>query len=284
MHARSHFVQDASIFFFGMPGKRGRTQKRGRKPNKGLSAAQCTTVQRLLGKTFNVKQALHSFGKTSRSDEKLIYDEMHAVGSTPTPFGKLEQTLSITLDGIERTYRYIQPFGILQVAADTSNEAARFYFAHLHGRACHIVMHLDEFQIGNVLRPDSGRKALQVTWQFAELPEYFRSRSVGWFPFTCIPSKEVSAHNTSVLFAEIVKCFFLEDNFNFLEGVLFSYNGVESYMTAELAAVIADAKQHAEVACLKGASGTKCCPCCVNVVMHGACKEKRWVSCRHRLF
>ena len=64
--------------------------------------------------------------------------------------------------------------------------------------------------------------------------------------------------------------FFLEDSFNFLEGVLFSYNGVESYMTAELAAVIADAKQHAEVACLKGASGTKCCPWCMNVVSNSA--------------
>ena len=49
-----------------------------------------------------------------------------------------------------------------------------------------IVIFVDEFTPGNVLRPDRGRAMQHVLWAFVDWPEWVLCRATSWLTFGCI--------------------------------------------------------------------------------------------------
>lgn len=98
-------------------------------------------------------------------------------------------------------------------------------------------------------------------------PDWFRKLACAWIHLTCTPAKTLHKREpriTSNIFAAVVESFVPAEGFDFITGIDMQYNGEAYHIQSKFGVVIADAKQHAEDASLKGSSGTRCCPDCKN--------------------
>ena len=185
-----------------------------------------------------------------------------------TPYGVMVQNLALPKeDGTSTDLQVINPFAIFHETVKHSPESFDFYQKHLAGGGT-IYLHMDDAKLGNVLRPDKGRSFWGCSWTLKELPDWYRSRSCGYFPLLYASCKMLEEGDIAALVNEIMQLFWsIKDNFNFeLTGVLVSLNGKEFEFRAGYGGFIQDEKSHKETISLKGASGLKCCGKCMNVL------------------
>jgi len=186
-----------------------------------------------------------------------------------TPYGDLVQSMALPLEDPkeELLLRYINPFAFLHHLSKSETGFGEIVKAYLKNQTNNLMIYFDETRPGNVLRPDAGRLVLAVYWSLKELPEYIRSRSVGWFPFTFIRSKLLARlpGKASNFAARILRFFFSSDNFNMLTGVRCEVNSEDIFVKAKFCGILGDEKALKESLGVTGSSGTKPCFNCKNI-------------------
>ena len=183
-----------------------------------------------------------------------------------TPYGKLIDSMHFNA---ETTIEYCNPFALLFVIARLS-----YPFFSLLSDIAHraspfkLVLYIDEVCPGNPLRPDKSRTTQCVYWTFADLPANILVQSGMWFVFCAVRSSLVLElpGKVSGFMRRILNIFFKENGASMDRGVVVHHNGSSTLVTATFSGFIADEKALKEVYNIKGASGSKPCPTCLNVV------------------
>ena len=187
-----------------------------------------------------------------------------------TPLGDLWSEMNVPLaNGRSLKFPYANPFVLLYHMFSTSMEFAMFLKHLVAGVVAGVVIYTDETTPGNQLRPDKSRELFTVYWSLKEFPPWFRARANGWLPFMYVKTKVVDqiVGGVSGLMKHVLRVF-LTGPFNLATTgfPLKDPTGNRFNMRATLSAVLQDEKAHKEAFSLKGASGTKFCVHCKNVV------------------
>jgi hypothetical protein len=134
-----------------------------------------------------------------------------------------------------------------------------------------LVFSWDELKPGNMLRPDKGRSATAVYLAFAEMPKHIRSSTHGWLTVLMLPPKVLGLVLGGL--SKVIEIFvehLFGTNFNFLRpGILLPFGTSDRpyfRFRAKIGILVADEKAIKELCGTKGASGSKPCCHCVNVV------------------
>ena len=106
-----------------------------------------------------------------------------------------------------------------------------------------------------------------MRWTMSAFPDWFIVRTAAWLPLCVLPAKDVDGGNVSAVLADMAKLFCGDGTFNFDSTgmTLVDHNDQEYHFTAYIGGIIADEKQHKELACVRGAAGNKPCMTCLNV-------------------
>jgi len=190
-----------------------------------------------------------------------------------TPYGKLIEDMELELtDGTTFTMPYINPFALVFYMNMLSVACRGFLRLHLQGRTARVCLYVDETTPGNVLRPDKGRSLQCVYWTFLEFPSWFRVKTTSWFAVCYLPSSVVQklAGGMSALMARILRIFWHPTSWNFKRLGVRMRLGERMQdawqLHATFACWVSDEKAFKELCNVKGASGTKPCLQCKNVI------------------
>ena len=225
-----------------------------------IPKAWITTMTGLLASTKTSKHKVNA----------IIYDRTR----TCTPYGELTCSLDLPLEaGGTMKIELNNPFAWLHHASTLSAEFGTFLATHLcqaNGALANIVLWSDETVPGNQLRPSTSRKFESVMWTFLEFPSWFLHREWGWFQLAFVPSHKLAnvKGGLQTLMKHILLLFFSPTTFNFeSSGVrVQTVGGGTALVKARFACFLMDEKALKIVLSVKGASGTKPCLACKNVV------------------
>ena len=134
-----------------------------------------------------------------------------------------------------------------------------------------VAVYMDEIKPGNVLRPDPGQSVAMWYWTLMDFPAWYLSRNEGWFYFAAFPSKLIDKVDGgySFLFAKMMEIFFqVEEPFNFHSGFPCMSTAGIFICQGSFGGLLSDEKSITSMWSLRGASGTKPCCFCQNVVGH----------------
>ena len=217
-----------------------------------------------------------------------------------TPYGSLYKTME--LDGGDQAppilVDYTCPFALLWWLCTLSVHFYRFFERHLArlSRPCdgqpdpltrmrgRVALYWDEVVPGNNLRPDKGRAYIAVYWTFIDLPMWFINSAIGWFSLCYVPVKSEALIKGGIplLNEAFLRVFWPEgEGMNFAHGVRLiegqappaeplGLDGRSFTFAADFAFFLADEAAFKKLSGAKGASGTKPCLCCQNVL--GRCQ------------
>eukprot|EP00959_Pyramimonas_sp_CCMP1952_P278741 5827962-Pyramimonas_sp.AAC.1 len=195
--------------------------------------------------------------------------------TVPTPVGDLFSHFDIPLkkDGPYRCM-FIKPAALLYHLTTTYELFRQFAFTWIHqwrsrggGDDC-IILYTDELNTGNPLRHDHSTKYQTVYWTCAWWPDWFRCRTQAWFVFTVIPLaiQNMIAGGLSCLLRCVLREFFDGAGGAGAGVALPTNSGEPIFVRMRLLCFLQDEKAHKEAFCVKGASGTKPCHKCKNVI------------------
>ena len=190
--------------------------------------------------------------------------------------GSILASMEVPLEGEQKAYTwyFLNPMALIFKMASIRPE-----FGDLLHKACvqdgymDLVLYFDEIKPGNILRPDSGRAQLCIYFTFGNLPHWARSRAWGWWHFGSFPMKLLAKvpAGASFLMARVLDVFFgRTSSLSFADGVPCIASCGAFVLRAHFKTLVADEKALKEAWSLKGASGTKPCYECANVVGHCA--------------
>lgn len=194
---------------------------------------------------------------------------MHKHDGVETPYGPLFKRVALpSLVGQPIEITFLCPFAMLWYVCAISVAAADFFCRYLSGITSRLALYVDGVTPGNPLRPDVGRSFQSLYWSVLELPHWFRARgSAGWFALAFIEERTVKKirGGMATVAKVAVRQFFSPDSdrFDFLRtGVRVS----SCHIRCTFGAWMSDERALREVVSTKGASGSKPCCCCKNVV------------------
>ena len=201
--------------------------------------------------------------------------------------GQLLRSMEVTMhDGKKYQWHYVDPKALLSQLTKEHPEIGD----HLKSvdTTVQLAFYMDEIKPGNVLRPDLSRSLSCWYFTIVQLPSFFHSRADGWFFFGAFPSKySKDQQDYSYLFRLMLETFF-DGDFNLSKGIpLYSSSGTFLFQ-AEIGMVMSDEKALCQLWGVRGASATKPCICCQNVLGHMKpedVEEHDWLihySCPHR--
>jgi hypothetical protein len=195
---------------------------------------------------------------------------LHASSNYDTPYGTLVQKLDIPLtNGQVEKIDYIHPLAFLYYAGTLSVAFGCFLKSCLKDLN-RMVLYSDEVSPSDGLRFDQHRMYVAVYWTLLEFPPWFVSRNrLGWLPFAFIPTSVLRDGLTtfSNVLRVILRSLFSPDNWNFeVTGVRVPCGDGFVHIKAAFDSFLADEKAIKQAFGLKGASGTKPCACCKNVL------------------
>lgn len=210
--------------------------------------------------------------RAARNDARL---GIESVSAESTPYGPVIMELTMGSVKVE----IVNPFAYLHVLCDKSPSLFKAIFPDRRGpvHRC-IVLYIDEVRPGNPLRPDKSRQTQCVYWTFADFDDHLLNRADTWFVATtlrstimdCVPGK------VSGVMRHIMNVFFANDGTSFATGVVLQSGNDTAVLTARFVGFLGDEKALKEIWCLKGASGSRPCITCTNLVqfvsaerMHG---------------
>jgi len=205
--------------------------------------------------------------------------EIEEFGNLETPYGKLIKTFNLDIAGKSITVPYINPFAFLYHMCACVAAFGDLLRNCIFGDGT-IIMYSDEIKVGNVLRPDDGRAMECIYWTILQLPDWFRSRQHGWFSFLQIRSKYVAKlpGGMAFLWKKVLAIFFGE-GWNFEKvGVRCPTSSGFFIFRARFGAFLEDEKAIKETWSVKGASGTKPCLWCKNVVGRMTCNRGGYLT------
>ena len=132
---------------------------------------------------------------------------------------------------------------------------------------------MDEITPGNVLRPDHGKSVAMWYWTLLDFPDWYIGRNEGWFYFAAFPVKLIGGvkDGYSYLFGRMMEIFLEQEGpLNFTTGFPCISSRGMFLCKGKLEAVLSDEKSITALWSLRGATGTKPCCFCQNVVGHMA--------------
>ena len=197
------------------------------------------------------------------------------VAEQATPFGNLQQTCKF----LDKQGTYIElpiqaPLAMLHFAAEYSPQFAKYITDAFRQRPSsfdkpwEVVLYCDEVVCGNPLAHKQGRKVQGVYWSLLELGATALSDELCWFEAaayrTTITSRLLGGMSQVKL--QIMRCFMGTDGPDIRRGVLLNVGGEPMTIFAKFGFSVADIPALSSVIGCKGASGTKPCPLCKNVV------------------
>lgn len=221
-----------------------------------------------------VLKALHSKGLlrgdvgagSERTVRGVIQQGVEDVARSETPYGKVLTTLQT---GAGTSLEVVNPFAYLHYLCE---KHSNFFKALCPGSHTHrrLVLYIDEIRPGNPLRPDKCRQTQCVYWTFADLPDQLLVQSDTWFLAATARSTLVDKipGKVSGFMRCLLNLFFAETGHNMTRGVTLGNSGATAMLTAEFSGFLGDEKALKEIFCLKGATGTKPCVTCLNVVQY----------------
>jgi len=231
-------------------------------------------VNQLLKAFANEQAGSHDDSTVSTNRQRnLVAKQVHARGATATPYGTSVESMDVQLrdnTGV-CTVMHINPFALLHFLADTFDHIGDFVFEYLSAGA-RIVMFIDGVSPSDGLRFAHNRDCYAVYFTFLEFPAWFISRhEVGWIQFAEIPEQLVKDGLITVSsLAKSVLCRFFSPEplaWNFeTVGVRIRTRFGSFVLKATFSCWLADFKAVKEIGSLTGASGSKPCPFCKNVI------------------
>ena len=205
-------------------------------------------------------------GPTSMREQIRNYKECSKID---TPYGTVATTVDLKLRNGGAHSAYVNnPFALLH-AACTVNPAFGSFLARYVGTSGSIVIYTDETTPGNQHRPDHARSYEALLWTFKELPSWFKNRRHGWFKFGFVLSEIVSELQGGIqeVVRKMICIFFDPSSFNFATtGLRLPTCSGLVHLKATFGFFMLDEKACKMTFGIKGASGTKPCCCCMNVV------------------
>ena len=183
-----------------------------------------------------------------------------------TPFGPCIQEMTVA----GKPWKYIHPLALIYLLSRLSLAFGRLMSEIISGhKVLSVIVYVDEFKPGNVLRPDKGRGTHNILWIFSDFPEWLICRADAWFQFGVLRSKwlEQAPGGASHLMTQILRAFWSTSGGPNLEtsGGLFLHGNETLLYKARFAGFLGDEKGLKEVFNSKGPHGLKPCLSCKNI-------------------
>ena len=208
--------------------------------------------------------------KKRRDLRRIMHRRLHRV--IETPYGNVVRAFTVAgADGAEATAWMACPFALLSHLCEASPQMGDVLanaLATRVGRAC---LYIDDVKPGNIKHPDLARTYTAVYWAVMDLPDWMlhRVESIGWLPVLYVLQQDLqnAKVTASALMNAVVKHFWSSMGHN-LEtvGMRIHTSSGMAHIRIRLQCFLSDEKAIKEVFCVKGASGSKPCCSCFNVV------------------
>lgn len=203
---------------------------------------------------------------------KQIRDEVIKDLQVQGPCGPIKQSIVLTVDGNPFVWHYLQPAAFIHHLCQLQPRLGDLIRSNGGPR---LAIYMDEIKPGNVLRPDQGRSVACFYWTFANLPGWYQCRQHGWFFFACFPVHKVDKLEGGYtgLFTKMLEIFLENDPWNFQVGFPCASVSGTFVCKAPFCMLLADEKAMVAMWSFRGASGTKPCFRCQNVVGHMSAQQ-----------
>ena len=246
--------------------------KRRRVEQELLSSGRCTRGSLVACLVSFEKEGLLADPSGRESHRTLRKEVQHAIehhSKATTPYGPLVQHVDLGTPQL-RTWEYVNPFAFLYYLSSISLAFATL-MSETVSRASSplkMVIYIDEVKPGNPLRPDHGRGTQSIYWSFADWPQWALQRSAVWLLLGVIRTSLVDdmPGGESSLMRHLLNVCFRATSPSFIIGVLIPVGTTALLLRAVFGGFLADEKAHKEIFLVKGASGSKICTTCKNVV------------------
>ena len=197
----------------------------------------------------------------------------------PTPYGCILQETRVRLAlpaGATADVPYQAPLAMLYTAAATSAPFAdllrrtRARSPPTHVTPWSVVLYSDEVVPGNPISTDNRRKAQAIYWSIKEFGYDALANERCWFVLSAVRSATVQNMDggMSYLTRELLHSFFDVHGHDLRHGITLHLHGdsAPTLVFAKLGLMISDESALKQTLMCKGASGTKMCCCCLNMV------------------
>ena len=188
-----------------------------------------------------------------------------------TPYGKLLLPIPTGIESVP-TIEVCNPFAYLYHLSSIEPSFAKLLHDATEGgnRELRIVIYMDSINPGNPLRPEKNRTTECVYWTIAEFPDHVLTKASGWLVFSAIRTTLVEQWpgSFSGFMKSVITLFWSPDrkSQSFERGIMVPFNDRSVIVRCCLGGILADEKAHKEIFGLKGASGSKPCITCQNVI------------------
>ena len=220
-----------------------------------------------------IMDTIDAHGVPEPHSRRSQYRAKKFAASRTTPYGMLVEPFSVPCIDGDVTVAVQNPLAMLHVACSDSTPFALLVRATLASKPLpwSLVVYMDEVTPGDPLKNDQ-RKTQCVYWSFKESGPLALCNEECWFVVSVVRSTIIQelpggmSHWTRLLLTE---WFFNNERTNLqTAGVIVNLDGEDSgtLLVAHLKCVIADEKALKELIGCKGASGTKLCSLCKNIV------------------
>ena len=202
----------------------------------------------------------------SRTVRERMQDAVSSHIDIVTPYGPLLDKIPSPVAG-HPWLEFVNPFALMYICGERSTE----FFTMMEllcTRPLKLLLYIDEMTPGNPFRPEKSRSSQCVYFTFADLPSHVVVHSDYWFLMTVVRSSIVSQWpgQVSGFIKDIMKIMFCNVAPRFSTGVALVNNGRSILLRATFSGFLCDEKALKEIFALKGASGSKPCPTCQNLL------------------
>ena len=190
------------------------------------------------------------------------------LGAESTPYGPCLQEVQLTDD---LKWKIIHPAALVWLLSKLSFTSSSLLHAAIQRTGeLRVVIFIDEFRPGNVLRPDKGRATQNILWIFADLPEWYICRADAWFQFGIFRSCLLDSipGGVSALVKAVLKVFWKPGGSPNLAttGCILNHGNENILFRARFGGFLGDEKGMKEVFMSKGPGGMRPCLSCKSVV------------------
>ena len=221
----------------------------------------------------NVLSQLQESGMLPSNDSGRALRKIVAASSTEhartmTPYGRVVQETDLHVPSLNK-WGYCHPLAYLHHLSTLSDDLGNALEECIHpNEPAHIVLYVDEVCPGNPFRPERSRTIQCIYWFMSDWPEWLLCRSAVWPVFGVLRSTflEFYPGGISAFWAKIIRLMFLAEH-SFERGVIIVRDEAPPLLLrGTYSGTIADEKALKEINGYKGASGTKFCMDCGNVI------------------
>lgn len=235
--------------------------KRRVEPSASSSASSSDLLRRVVAKTSVSKTALakvlvelHLAGMLAEGviasgsvekTRKAIGRATNEYATRHTPYGPVIQTMQLDTNPAT-LWDFLHPMALLYLLCEISPPFCELMCECISNTTSvlRLVIYIDEFRPGNVLRPDAGRATQNILWAFVDWPEWVLCKSDSWLTFGCLRSVVLSSlpGGVSHLMKKVLLTFFGVGGPNFGTGVALPGRGGAVLCRAGFAGFLGDEK------------------------------------------